>query len=103
MSEFLERARRAHDAIKQTLLTEWDPIGVSEIPEAQDEYDAYVGDVYRLLSRRAVTQEVFDYLWWLEQEHMGLSGDRQRTQRIAERLVAFVAEGLIPGTTSEQS
>lgn len=69
--DFAEQARKVQDTIREILLREWDPIGVSEIREAQDEYDAYVADVYRLLSRRASMNEVFDYLWWLETEHMG--------------------------------
>jgi hypothetical protein len=35
------------EAIKGLLLHEWDPIGVSEFPEASDEYDAYALQVYR--------------------------------------------------------
>jgi hypothetical protein len=86
MSDFANRARDAHAQIKQILLAQWDPIGVAEFPEAQDEYDAYVSEVYRLLSRRAGIDEIFTYLWWLETQHMGLSGDRQRTEEIAKRL-----------------
>lgn len=95
--DFAEQAHQAHETIREILMREWDPIGVSEIREAQDEYDAYVADVYRLLSRRASTNEVFDCLWWLETEHMGLSGDRQRTRRIAERLFELAEKGALPG------
>lgn len=98
MSHFAEKAKEAHAAIKQILLKEWDPIGVSEFPEAQDEYDAYVSEVYRLLSRRVGSREVFDYLWWLETAHMGLCGNRQRTEKIAERLVTLIMERVLPGT-----
>lgn len=98
MSDFAKRAREAHAVIKKILLIEWDPIGVSGFGEAQDEYDAYVSEVYRLLSRRVGVREMFDYLWWLETTHMGLCGDRQRTARIAERLVSLIPEGVLPGT-----
>jgi hypothetical protein len=85
-SESLNRAKRYHEAIKAAFLKEWDPIGVSEIPEAQDEYDSYVPAVYKLLITRRPQHEVFDYLWRLETEHMGLRGDRQATEHFAERL-----------------
>ncbi len=98
MSEFASKAREAHAIIKRILLMEWDPIGVSEFAEAQDEYDAYTSEVYRLLARRTSVREIFDYLWWLETEHMGLCGDRQRTEKIAERLGALTSEGVLPGT-----
>ena len=41
------------------------PIGIAGLSEAQDEYDAYVVEVYRLLSRRAGAQTIFDYLCWV--------------------------------------
>jgi hypothetical protein len=92
MSNFTQRAQRYHSSIRDILLKEWDPIGINQIPEAQDEYDAYVGEVHRLLSRRASSREIFDYLWWLETQHMALCGDRQRTEKIAERLANLVNE-----------
>lgn len=92
MSDFVEKARRYHSAIREILLKEWDPIGVGHFPEAQDEYDGYVWQVYRLLSHRASDREIFDHLWWLETSHMGLCGDRQRTQKIAERLANLIDE-----------
>jgi len=49
VTDYRERAKQYHEAIRAILLKEWDPIGVSHIPEAQDEYDRYVGGVYRLL------------------------------------------------------
>ncbi len=34
-------------------MSEWDPIGVKDLPEAADEYDGYLGDVYALIVRDA--------------------------------------------------
>jgi hypothetical protein len=73
--------------IHSALLNEWDPIGVSHVHEAHDEYDAYVPDVLRLLASGASTEELFRYLWQLETEHMGLDGDRPATERFAARLL----------------
>jgi hypothetical protein len=90
MSEAAERAQYLHQKIKDVLLSEWDPIGVQAIPEAQDEYDGYVPRVYSMLITRKPVKEVFEYLLWVENEHMGLTADRQRTRSIAERLVGLV-------------
>ena len=87
MSEYLDRARHYHAAIRIVLLTEWDPIGVSHIPEAQDEYDSYVGEVHRLLITHVDRHGLFLRLWQIETEHMGLSGNRQRTEAVADRLL----------------
>lgn len=92
MSEQVDRARRYHKAIREALLHEWDPIGVGDIPDAQDEYDSYVGAVYKLLISNRSRSEIFDYLWWLETEHMGLSGDRQATEAFAMRLLRLPEE-----------
>jgi len=92
MSEYQDRAKRYHQAIREALLREWDPIGVAQIPEAQDEYDGYVASVYQLLVQRSPPSKIFEYLWWLETEHMGLNGDRQRTQKFAEKLARLPEE-----------
>ena len=81
----LAEAARYLTAIKAVLLNEWDPIGVKGVPEARDEYDSYAPPIYTLL-KTSTLQEVSDYLWWLETEHMGLIGDRQATERSADRL-----------------
>jgi len=84
--EHQNRAKAYHQVIRSALLKEWDPIGVAAIEEAQDEYDAYVSTIYKMLISRKPKHEIFDYLWWLETEHMGLIGDRQATERFADRL-----------------
>jgi hypothetical protein len=86
-SKHLDRAKVYHDAIRKAVLTLWDPIGVGSAVEAQDEYDSYVGQIYKLLLTRSTKKDVFDYLWWLETVHMGLVGDRQATEHFAEQLL----------------
>lgn len=84
--------RRLCAIIRETQLHDWDPIGVQEIPEAQDEYDSYVGSVFTLLDRRSSAAEVFEYLCKLETVHMGLTGDRAKTQRVARTLAALTEQ-----------
>ncbi|MDR2880592.1 MAG: hypothetical protein LBV29_01650 [Azoarcus sp.] len=86
MSANLDRARILQGKISEVLLKNWDPIGVCSIPEAQDEYDSYVSSVHKLLISGKPESEIFDYLWWVETEHMGLIGDRQKTAAIAKKL-----------------
>jgi hypothetical protein len=87
MSIFRERARRYHDAIHAILLHEWDPIGVGDSPEAHDEYDSYIPTVYSILIHHLDRGQLFDYLWQVETQHMGLRGSRQRTNSIVDRLL----------------
>ena len=64
----------------------WDPIGVRAIPAARGEYDQYVPSLCKLLLDRRPKEELVDYLWRLETEHMGLTGDRQATEAFADYL-----------------
>ena len=90
MSEAENRARVLHQKVRHVLLATWDPIGVQDIPDAQDEYDGYVPTIFSMLITRKPVSEIFEYLLWLETEHMGLSADRQRTQKIAQDLVDLI-------------
>ena len=73
--------------VRDALLHEWDPIGIQEYPEANDEYDSYVPNVCRMLSSGASEAEILNYLWWLETQHMGLRGERERTEGFVRRLL----------------
>jgi hypothetical protein len=52
-------------------MSAWDPIGVQGIPEALDEYDAYIAGVYRLSSNGATDREVAHHLLEIETIRMG--------------------------------
>lgn len=92
MSEYSEKTKINHYAIKKALIDEWDPIGVRDIPEAQGEYDSYVSTICKMLLLNKSKSEIFDYLWWLETEHMGLIGDKKKTEGFAERLLDLFSE-----------
>lgn len=80
-----DRAKQIQSNIRDVLLREWDPIGVRDVPEAQDEYDSYVGGVYRLLASNASADELVEHLDEIETAGMGLMapGDPDRAERIA--------------------
>lgn len=80
-----------HSSIRR-LLMEWDPIGIAQFPEAHDEYDGYIPDIEEMLRRKAKFAELFDFLWWVETEHMGLPGNREQTKRCVEQLMRLVNE-----------
>ena len=66
------RARRIRDSISRVLLEEWDPIGVADVPEAADEYAAYVGEMYRLIAQSADAETIAARLAAIEVTEMGL-------------------------------
>jgi hypothetical protein len=89
MSEPTDSLERYHDAIKEILLREWDPIGIGGFAGAQDEYDGYVDEINELLNQHPSADRIFDWLWSIETEHMMLDGNRQQTLRVAERLAGL--------------
>jgi hypothetical protein len=95
----VERTRLAHLRIR-AVLRQWDPIGVSAMAGAEGEYDAYASEVYQLLARRPTQQQVFDQLWSLETQSLGLSGDRANTQRAAQTLIDVLGD-LDPGRSED--
>jgi hypothetical protein len=83
----LEGAKQYHDFIRHILIRDWDPIGVGDVPETQDEYDSYIEQIYGLLIRRETKDKLFDFLWWAVTENMGLAGNRRHTQDIVDKLL----------------
>ncbi|MCY7398521.1 MAG: hypothetical protein LH466_06770 [Sphingomonas bacterium] len=75
------------EAIKHLFLHEWDPLGVSAVPEASDEYDAYAMRVFTSLHSGATEHSIAEYLDWLETVHMGLSIKSDRSAQIARKVL----------------
>jgi hypothetical protein len=81
-----------YDSVRKVLIDDWDPIGVSHIPEAKDEYDAYALELSSMLLAGKSRKDILDYLWWLETEHMGLQGNRDKAEEVADALVQISKE-----------
>ena len=86
MNHQARQARGIQEQIRQILLNDWDPIGIREVPEAQDEYDSYVGGVYRLLADGASAVEVAKHLARIEGEQMGLPSSADVRLSVATKL-----------------
>ena len=78
-----------HETVKSILLNEWDSIGINEFEEATDEYDAYVALICHMI---AEGKSVFEFHRFLCSaiDAMGLDGDGQSEQVLAEKLAALV-------------
>jgi len=70
-------SRRILAAIRRVLVKVWDPIGVQGHVNLQDEYDGYIGQVYKLLVRKASQADIVDYLYWAAHDNMGLDSARR--------------------------
>jgi hypothetical protein len=72
-----DQSRRIRTEIRRVLLRTWDPIGIQDEPNAQNEYDAYIGRIYDLLTSGSVDSEIVEYLFWAVYENMGLDASRE--------------------------
>jgi len=69
----------------------WDPIGISAISGAADEYDSYLAPTLRLLEREAPTEEIAQFLDRIAFERMGLSSVIVPSSEFAGRLQLWFA------------
>jgi hypothetical protein len=71
----------------EILLRYWDLIGVSGIPEAEDEYHSYLPQVVRLAVDCADQHKISECLFKVETGSMRLPGDKQRCKQTAEMVL----------------
>jgi hypothetical protein len=86
-----EKSRALRVAIRHVLMSHWDPIGVSDVPEASDEYDGYIGGVCDLLKDGAKDESIAEYLRCIEVDRMGLTDAHGRPLVPDERRAAAVS------------
>lgn len=82
----LETVILIHSKVREWLMTEWDPIGVSRIPEASNEYHGYERGIADLLIGGVSTEELASHLLAQEREQMGLTGDPAAASIVAARI-----------------
>lgn len=73
-----EKSGRIRTEIRRVLLNVWDPIGVIDEPNAQDEYDSYIGKLYEFLIADAPESEFISYLHWVAHERMGFDAAQMK-------------------------
>jgi hypothetical protein len=83
-----ENSRRIRVSIRHVFLEVWDPIGVRDSPDAQDEYDSYIGRAFDLLGSEATDAELGSYLDSIV-ENMGMDGSRRPYANVIQALRAI--------------
>lgn len=81
-----ERTRAGQRELRARLL-QWDPIGVADVPEAQDEYDCMIGPLLRKLHKGESAEAITAWLSSEQRDHFGLTPDKQADGRLASDLV----------------
>ena len=78
-----------HRRVGEVLHYLWDPIGVSAVPQARDEYDSYVPHVVGLLKSNADAKQIADYLNSIVVDRMSLGRNDAQNARVAKILIAW--------------
>lgn len=77
-------------AIRQILLTHWDPSNAARIEAAHGEYDGYIGPIAERIQSGAGEEAIVDYLYGVEREILCFPGlGKQRLRRVAQKLMAL--------------
>lgn len=63
--------------VDEVLHYRWDPIGVSDAPEARNEYARYVPQVFALLQSGADASRIASFLMEIITERMGMTPNQQ--------------------------
>ena len=74
-------------AVDEVLHYVWDPIGISSIPQARDEYHSYLPQVFSLLRSGATEAELDAHLASIASDRMGLANALERSNEAAAVLV----------------
>ena len=81
-----EEPSNIYEAIDLILWRDWDPIGVNDIAP-RDEYQAYTPTIYILKNQGANQEIITKTLYKIETETIGVIGDLERCQKIAEKII----------------
>lgn len=87
----MSRQKSLLTAVQEVLFREWDPIGVNDNEQCQDEYDSYAGTICRWLQDGVDEYKLAAHLSAIQRESMGISLiDEDANRQIARRLLALV-------------
>jgi hypothetical protein len=81
-----QEAANIMESIRSILFCDWDPIGVNDLAP-NDEYDAYIGGVYRLLVSGISEAELSEHLRQLEITKMEMVTSQEHRKLVAEKLL----------------
>ena len=76
-----------YNAVDEVLHYIWDPIGVSGVPKARDEYHSYLPHVFAMLRSSSSEVDIAAYLGEVVTEKMGLSARPQHDREVVSVLV----------------
>ena len=81
------KAKYTHLQINEILFRNWNPIGAEGLP--LDEYEGYVGSIYRALAEDATETELAELLRSIEWQEMGIYTTEPHRIEVARKLLTL--------------
>jgi hypothetical protein len=79
--------------IREVLISDWDPLGLSDALGTPDDYDAVARELHALITDPEITEErIAAYLRWAESAQMGLQPRPGMAKAAARRIMALKGE-----------
>lgn len=82
----MSKEKSFYDEVREAVHYQWDPIGVAAYSDEMGEYDGYILNICEFLNGDVDEKEIFNYLWCIETESIGMTGDFNRTSQFASWL-----------------
>jgi len=79
--------KELYQRIDEVMHYVWDPIEVSGVPQARDEYVAYLPQVFAMLLESKDRGAISTHLTKVEEEQMGIMPNKQKAEEVADVLL----------------
>jgi len=85
----LKKRAKLRMEIDSILWEDWDPIGVNDMAP-RDEYQSYVPQILNMVMSDKTTNAIAERLYYIETVTMGLMGNKEKCEEIAEKIVGLL-------------
>jgi hypothetical protein len=86
----------AYEALDRLLFRQWDPIGVYDADEPDDEYRAYLPRFWELVRSGSSEADVIQYLAEIERDRIAVETSDEHRLDIVRKAAALVAAWRLP-------
>tara|TARA_R100000789_G_scaffold27627_1_gene30652 strand:- start:230 stop:562 length:333 start_codon:yes stop_codon:yes gene_type:complete len=67
----------------------WDPIGVSDVPEARDEYHEYLPQIFMMIKGNKSEEEISSYMYKVQAEEIGIISNKNKISQVVKILIRW--------------
>ena len=82
---------KLYNAVDQIIWKDWDPIGIYDAKDTtRDEYYNYLPKIFEMIKSAKSKEKISDYLFSVETKSMGLPGNKEKCNIIAQKLLKLI-------------